>query len=114
MMKGDLHYEVVIDPTGKDHHVYFTDAVRDDLPASIASNVVLTIHRTGQPDEKVFLAIDDSGESWIGRGSPVALAPNATVGVSFTFQEEPYSIELPINTQPNGTPSPPSTPSKDQ
>jgi len=32
MMKGDVHYEVVLDPDGRDHRVYFTDAVREDLP----------------------------------------------------------------------------------
>src|SRR2546427_733599 len=46
MMKGDdLHYEVVLDPAGRAHRVYFTDAVREELPASVASDVVLTIKR---------------------------------------------------------------------
>jgi len=96
MMKGDLHYEVVVDPTGKAHHLFFTDAIREDLPATIASNVTLTIHRAPEPDERVPLAIDDAGESWIGHGRPVILASQKTVGVSFTLQGEPYSIELPV------------------
>ena len=46
MMKGDdLHYEVVLDPSGRSHRVYFTDAVREELPASVASDVALTIKR---------------------------------------------------------------------
>lgn len=102
MMKGDLHYEVVVDPAGKQHHVYFTDAVREDLPASIASNVALTIHRPRQADERVTLAIDDAGESWIGGGAPVAVTNGVSVGLSFTLQGEPYAIELPLTS--NGRP----------
>ena len=44
LMKGnDLHYEVVLDAPGRAHHIYFSDALREELPASIASDVVLTI-----------------------------------------------------------------------
>src|SRR5262245_63650773 len=43
LMKGDLHYEVVLDPSGKSYRVFFTDAVREELPASVASDVTLTI-----------------------------------------------------------------------
>src|SRR3954447_20061543 len=68
MMRGDLHYEVVCDRTGRAHHVYFTDAVRDELPAAVASAVTLTIKRPKAPDETVALRIDDDGESWIGSG----------------------------------------------
>lgn len=28
LMKGDLHYEVVLDPTGQSFRVFFTDASR--------------------------------------------------------------------------------------
>jgi hypothetical protein len=96
MMKGDLHYEVVIDPAGSRHQVYFTDAVREDLPASIASSVALTIHRASHSDERVAMQIDEAGESWIGHGEPVVLAKTPTVGVSFSIHNEPYSIELPL------------------
>src|SRR5262245_2935544 len=34
MMKGELHYEVVVDPSGQAHRLYFTDAIREDLPAT--------------------------------------------------------------------------------
>ena len=42
MMNGDNHYEVVFDGAGK-HRVWFSDAVREDLPASIASNVMMVV-----------------------------------------------------------------------
>ena len=60
MMKGDLHYEIVLDPTGRSHRIYFTDVVREDLPASIASSVAVTIKRPREADEQIAMAIDDS------------------------------------------------------
>ena len=97
MMKGnDLHYEVVFDRAGRDHRVYFTDAVREELPASVASEVSLTIKRTGQPDETIALRIDEAGESWIGSGRPVEDPKKAGARVSFTINQEPYWIDLPF------------------
>jgi hypothetical protein len=96
MMKGDLHYEVVVDPTGRSHRLFFTDAVRDDLPASIASAATLTIRRPAAPDEVVPLHIDDAGESWIGSGRAVPDRSKTSVGVAFTIQGEPYAIDLPL------------------
>src|SRR5262249_52194767 len=89
MMKGDdLHYEAVLDPTGRAHHLYFTDAVREDLPASVATDVVLTIRRPGPPDERIAMRIDDAGESWVGSGQPVN-APAATTGrLAFASRHE--------------------------
>ena len=95
LMKGELHYEVVLDPTGRAHHVYFTDAVREELPASIASRVVLTIRRPSE--EEIAMQIDDTGESWIGRGQPVAAPATATARVAFWIQQEPYWIDIPFS-----------------
>jgi hypothetical protein len=97
MMKGeDLHYEVVLDPAGRAHHVYFTDALREDLPASVASDVSLTIHRPKTADERIPLQIDESGESWIGSGHPVADPAATTVRVAFSIRQESYWIDLPF------------------
>jgi hypothetical protein len=96
MMKGDLHYEVVIDPSGRRHRLYFSDAIREDLPATIASAVSLTLHRRPGADERVAMTLDESGESWVGHGGPVTPEKDATVGVSFTIRGEPYSIDLPL------------------
>jgi hypothetical protein len=106
MMKGDLHYEVVLDKSGRSYQVYFTDAVREDLPASIASTVSLTIKRPGEQDEPITMSIDDAGESWIGGGRVVRdpLKTNATV--AFTIAREPYSIDIPfvLPSVPGGSP----------
>jgi hypothetical protein len=96
MMKGDVHYEVVLDPDGRDHRVYFTDAVREDLPASVARDVTLTIRRPAESEEIVHLRIDDAGESWEGSGLPVSKPRETTVRVAFTLGGEPYWIDLPF------------------
>jgi hypothetical protein len=97
MMKGDdLHYEAVLDSTGRAHHVYFTDALREDLPASVASDVVLTIHRPAAPDERIAMQIDEAGESWVGSGAAVGVPAATTVRLAFTIRHEPYWIDLPF------------------
>jgi hypothetical protein len=103
MMKGDVHYELVMDPAGHSHRLYFTDAVREDLPASIASNVVLTIRRPHAAEEVVPMRIDDAGENWQASGKPVDDPKATMVHVAFTIGGEPYAIDLPFTL-----PSPPS------
>jgi len=93
LMKGALHYEVVIDPNGK-HSVWFSDAVREDLPASVASKVEMTVMRPHAPAEPLALAIDESGESWITTGKPVA-GDDVILKVTFVARGEPYEIEIP-------------------
>ncbi len=94
LMSGDLHYEVVFDRAGR-HQVWFTDAVRMELPASVASDVWMVVTRLGAPPERVDLAIDDTGESWIARGRAVD-GENVMVKVSYSVQGKPYEIELPF------------------
>jgi hypothetical protein len=94
MMKGDLHYELVFDPTGRAHQLYFSDAIRDDLPAAFASAASLVLKRPGEPEEIVPLQIDGTGESWIGSGRPVADPRGTTVRVSFTVENEPYWVDV--------------------
>jgi hypothetical protein len=100
MMKGELHYEVVLDPSGKAYRLFFTDAVREDLPASVASSAALTVHRPDKTDEVIPLQIDSAGESWIGAGTRVADPAKTTVRVAFTIAREPYWIDLPFVQPP--------------
>lgn len=93
MMNGDMHYEVVFDAQGK-HRVWFSDAVREDLPASIASNVVMTIAPRMGAVETLALRIDDSGESWIADGHP--LASGDMVKLTYSMGGEPFEIEIPV------------------
>lgn len=93
MMAGDVHYEVVFDPAGK-HRVWFSDSVREDLPASIASNVVMTITPRMGAAETLSLKIDESGESWIADGHP--LASGDLVKVTYSMKGEPFEVEIPV------------------
>src|SRR3954462_2081552 len=88
LMNGDLHFEVVAGRNGA-CRVYFSDATRTELPAATASGVTVTILQKGRSPDVVTLHIDDSGESWIGRGRPVN-DPAATVRVTYTAQGKPY------------------------
>src|SRR5262252_8341323 len=98
MMKGDdLHYEVVLDGTGRAYSLYFTDAIREDLPAAVASNVELTIRRPSAPEEHIALHIDDGGESWIGSGRDVVSPKETMVRLAFAIKHEPYWIDLPFS-----------------
>ena len=105
-MKGDLHYEVVLDPAGRAHRVYFTDAAREELPASVASTVALTLRRPSppdeivasrKPDEIVAMQNDEAGESWIGSGQRVDNPAATTVRVAFSIKNEPYWIDMPFS-----------------
>ena len=45
-MHGDLHFEVVLSAEGE-HRIYFSDAMRSELPAAVAEDVRVTIRRLG-------------------------------------------------------------------
>jgi hypothetical protein len=105
MMRGELHYEVVFDPAGRAHQVFFTDATRRDLPPSIASAVALTIARANEPEEAIALSIDPAAGAWTGAGRPV-LHPDATTArVAFTVNNDPYWIDLPFTVPVPGAPA---------
>jgi hypothetical protein len=93
LMQGELHYEVVIDPAGK-HSVWFSDAVREDLPASVASKVEMIVTRPQASPEMLALTIDESGESWITTGTPVT-GNDVMVTLRFAVRGEPVEIEIP-------------------
>jgi hypothetical protein len=94
MMNGDMHYEVVFDKGGK-HRVWFSDAVREDLPASIASNVVMVVTRPMGAAETLALSIDDNGESWVAAGTPLDES-GTTVKLTYAVRGEPFEIEIPF------------------
>ena len=95
-MHGDLHFEVVLAPDGR-HRIYFSDASRAELPASVASDVTVTI-TTGTTGSRALDArIDQAGESWIAEGAPVA-DPLATARIAFVSGGGPYFIDVPFAT----------------
>jgi hypothetical protein len=93
LMNGDLHFEVVLRRDGR-HRVYFSDAARSELPASIASSVSIAVSsKDGQTTDPVDLQIDDTGESWVAAGKALA-DPEATARITYTIQGKPYWIDL--------------------
>jgi hypothetical protein len=94
LMNGELHYEVVFDPGGK-HRIWFSNAVREDLPASVASKVVMIVTRPAASPEQIALEIDDSGESWVAAGQPVA-GSDVMVTLTYIARGEPFEIEIPF------------------
>jgi hypothetical protein len=93
-MNGDVHYEVVFDRKGR-HEIWFSDAVRSDLPASVATGVTMEVTRPGAPPEILKLSIDDAGEAWIAAGRPLD-SEGATVIVRYALQGVPHEIEIPV------------------
>jgi hypothetical protein len=94
LMNGDVHYEVVMHPSGK-YEVWFTDAVRTELPASVASNVRVQVMRPSATVETIVLAIDESGESWVGQGQPVS-GDGVMVKVTYDLKGAPSEVEMPF------------------
>lgn len=94
LMFGDVHFEVVLAKSGR-HQVWFSDAVRNELPASVASSVTMTIVRPGVAVESLTLAIDDTGEAWQTAGRPLE-GDGATVKVRYVLQGEAHETEIPV------------------
>ncbi len=94
LMNGDEHFEVVLGRGGH-HQVFFSDAVRAELPAATASSVTVTVTQRGREPEPITLHIDDSGESWLGSGRPIEDAA-ATARVAYTAHGKPYFIDVPV------------------
>jgi hypothetical protein len=98
LMNGDLHFEVVLRRDGR-HQLYFSDAAREELPASIASSVSIIVSAANGKSETVDLRVDEAGESWIGAGQRVT-DPDATARIAYTIHGKPYWIDLPFSALP--------------
>jgi hypothetical protein len=94
LMNGDVHYEVVMDPAGR-YEVWFSDAVRTDLPASVAANARVEVARPGSAVESLPLAIDEAGESWVGTGQPVT-GDGVMLKVTYALKGIPSEVEIPF------------------
>ena len=92
-MNGDLHFEIVLGRDGT-HRVYFSDAMRAELPAATASDVTVTFTSGESPGQTLKAEVDPSGESWIAKGSPLTGA-ETTARLAFVVEDEPYWIDVP-------------------
>jgi hypothetical protein len=94
LMSGDLHFEIVDDESGR-YAVYFSDAARNELPASAVSNVRLTIERPKFRGEPVDMKISDTGERWEGMGGSVD-DRDTDLRIDFNYQDKPYTSDMPF------------------
>jgi hypothetical protein len=99
LMDGDLHFEVVVQPPGE-YRLYFSDAVRKDLPASTAREATMSVTQWGEKPVTVTLSPDVSGANWFGKG-PEVHDPDATLRVTYLRSEKPYFIDLPFASVAN-------------
>lgn len=97
-MQGDVHYEIVLAPSGR-HEVWFSDAVRNELPASVASGVAMDVLRPSAAAEAVALTIDDAGEAWVASAQPLD-GEGIFVKLRYKLQGEPHEIEIPYVATP--------------
>ncbi len=94
---GNLDVEVVfLKPKGQ-YQLYFNDAAGEELPASVASEVTISIKRSSGAPDSVPMRIDDAGESWIGTGSPTG-APIAGAWVAYRVRGKMERTGIPFDT----------------
>lgn len=94
LMNGDTHFEVVREPDGG-WRIYFSDAVRNPLPAATASHASVTVPVAGGTTGAFPFTIDSSGSYWVGR-APLVVDPTAVVRIGYTAGGDPYWIDMPI------------------
>lgn len=106
-MNGETHYEVVMHPDGR-VELWLSDAVREDLPASLASDVQVRVTLGSGQTRDIAMTLDESGESWVGTGVAFPADPSTTVKVSYTLQGQPHEVEIPYTpaTAATGPPTP--------
>lgn len=107
LMNGETHYEVVMRPDGR-VELWLSDAIREDLPASLASGVQVTVTLGNGQSRSIAMTLDDAGESWTGSGPPFPADPSTTVKVTYTLKSEPHEVEIPYT--PATTPATPPVP----
>jgi hypothetical protein len=91
----DLHYEVVLSPSGK-VQLWLSDGAREDLPASILSDVAVEIESSGGNREVVDMKIADTGENWEGQGAAVKAA-GTVLHLAFVFRGDPAVVSFPAS-----------------
>jgi hypothetical protein len=94
LMNGDIHYEVVLAKDGH-HEIWFSDAVRHELPASVAAGVTMEVARPGAPAEIIKLSIDETGEAWVADARPLE-GEGVMVKIRYALQGELHEIDVPF------------------
>lgn len=106
MMYLDMHFELVVPEQGG-IQLYYSDPLRNDLPAAVVADVSVEIERSGNNIEPVAMMISASGDHWMGDSMPVTNIEDI-VRVAFLFQGEPFVLDIPAMVLPRfmDTPTP--------
>ena len=89
-----VNAEFVLKPKGA-YQVYFTDPTGEELPASVAADVALSLKRVSGATESIALHVDDSGEAWAGNGAPVD-GPIASAHITYKYHGKPEQTDIPF------------------
>lgn len=98
MMYLEMHFELVVPEQGG-IQLYYSDALRNDLPAAVVADVSVEIERSGNNIEPVAMMISASGDHWMGESTPVTSIDDI-VRVAFLFQGEPFVLDIPAMVLP--------------
>ena len=98
MMYLDMHFELVVPEQGG-IQLYYSDPLRNDLPAAVVADVSVEIERSGNSIEPVDMMISASGDHWMGESTPVTNIDDI-VRVAFLFQGEPFVLDIPAMVLP--------------
>ena len=95
LMNGEMHYEVVLRSRRQAPRLVQQRRARG--PAGVGRVEGHDDRDAGRPHrrETLALAIDDSGESWVAAGQPVA-GDDVMVKVNYVARGEPFEIEIPV------------------
>lgn len=95
LMDENLHFEVVIVPKTGRHEIYFSDEVRNALPASAVQKVTISVHRIGGSPKTLVTKASTANTFWLAMGAPID-DPQAFSRIAYTYQGKPYEIDVPM------------------
>lgn len=98
MMYLDMHFELVVPERGG-IQLYYSDPLRNDLPAAVVADVSVEIERRGYSIEPVAMMISANGDHWMGESTAVTSIDDI-VRVAFLFQGEPFVLDIPAMVLP--------------
>lgn len=94
LMYEDIHFEVALMPAGVG--VWFSDPIRNELPAVTVSDLVVEIAHADGTAEYPLMSISQGGDFWEGETAPIE-NPDTVVSVGFLYEGEPLMLDVPAS-----------------
>ena len=95
LMNGEMHYEVVFDRGGQAPRLVQRRGARRSAGVDRLERRDGGDAKNGAHAETLALKIDDSGESWVADGQPLA-GGDVMVKLTYSLRGEPFEIEIPF------------------